>query len=400
MRIRGSVLTTLLSLAAASAPAQETLGSLAKQRGVYIGAAVGGAFWGNDARYKPGLKQFNIIVAENAMKFDQLEPSRGRFTWQRGDDLAAFAAQNGMALRGHNLLWHQASDWIANASGGLSRAEMQAILKNHIDSVVTHFKGKILEWDVVNEAIDDGTGALRESFWKQRIGADYLDSAFVWAHRADPGALLFYNDYSGEGMGGKSNRIYDLVKGMKEKGVPVHGVGLQCHFQSAKAFSTADIDRNLKRLGALGLRVSMTEVDLRVILPADTAALSLQKENYSKLFATCLANPNCKAFLTWGFTDAYSWVPDFYKGSGAALPFDAEYRPKPAYEGLQQALLNVSAIRPGMRPGSRSSGNVTMGSMQGGLIFAVPGKGKSEGGYKKGMVLNSLGKWLGGAPIP
>ncbi len=230
---------------------------------------------------------------------------------------------------------------------------MLAILKNHIDSTLSRYRGKILEWDVVNEAVDDASG-MRKTFWLDRIGEDYLDSAFTWAHRADPAAYLFYNDYSGEGMGGKSDRIYALVKGMKDRGVPIHGVGLQCHLASAAGFAMGDIDRNIKRLGALGLRVAITELDFRIKLPADSAGRAVQKDNYYRLLKTCLANANCKTFLTWGFTDASSWVPGFFPGMGDALPFDAAYKPKPAYEGMRQALAEgVSLYRTDRRPASR-----------------------------------------------
>ncbi|MDQ3000290.1 MAG: endo-1,4-beta-xylanase [Fibrobacterota bacterium] len=367
---------------------QETLGSLAKKRGVYVGAAVGGAFWGGDSRYQETLKrEFNIIVAENAMKFDLLQPKRNEFQWKQADDLVAFAARNGMALRGHCLVWHQQSEWLAAASG-LGRAEMLSILKNHIDSVMTHFKGRVLEWDVVNEAIDDDGKSLRNTFWLQRIGSDYLDSAFTWAHRADPNAFLFYNDYSGEGMGGKSDRIFALVKGMKDKGIPIHGVGLQAHFASGGSFTTADIDRNMKRLGALGLRVSITELDFRFALPVDAAKLTVQKGNYAAMLGVCLANENCKTFLTWGFTDAHSWVPGFFQGSGAALPFDANYAPKPAYDGMKEALTATPIglfpardPRSAPGPGDRN----TKGTL--------PGNFGSEA--VQGGVRNALGRWMG-----
>jgi endo-1,4-beta-xylanase len=397
MSIHMDVPTTFLFMAglaiavnAVSVPAQETLGSLATQRGVYVGAAVGSAFWGADDRYQSTLKEFNVIVAENAMKFSSLEPTRNHFTWQQGDDLAAFAAANGMALRGHNLVWHQQSDWVANAAAGLSRIEMLAILKNHIDSVVGHFRGKILEWDVVNEAVDDGTGGLRNSFWRQRIGDDYLDSAFTWAHRADPQALLFYNDYSGEGMDGKADKIYDLAKGLKARGIPIDGVGLQSHFTNDNDFSTVDIDRNLKRLAASGLRAAFTEVDFRLALPVDSASLALQKRNYSKLLAVCLANANCKTFLTWGFTDAYSWVPGFFPGFGSALPFDQNYQPKPAYAGIKETLAAApTAINLIRRGKTHSNGNVTPRGNPGNSGFSSPG-------FSGASWRDALGKWLGG----
>lgn len=363
MKRKAIIAAAALALAAAPrARAAESLGALAAKRSVHIGAAVGGAFWGSDTRYAQTLqREFNMIVAENAMKFDQVEPARGRFRWTQADELAAFAARNGMALRGHCLVWHQQSGWLEQAAG-LSRADMLAILKTHIDSVAGRYKGKVLEWDVVNEAVaDDGTG-LRNSFWLQRVGADYIDSAFAWAHRADPAAKLFYNDYGAEGSGAKSERVFALVKGLKERGIPIHGVGMQCHFESGRAFSTTAIAANMKRIAALGLKVSITELDFRVRIPADSAALATQKDNYAQLMRTCLAEPACGAFLTWGFTDAHSWVPGFFSGQGAALPFDAAYAPKPAYAGLVQALSEPSALRKkAPRAGFRGTLKVTSG---------------------------------------
>lgn len=348
---------TALALAPAARGA-ETLGSLAAKRGIKVGAAVGGAFWGSDARYKETLqREFNMLVAENAMKFDQVEPSRGKFRWTQADDLADYAAAHGIALRGHCLVWHQQAGWL-EAATGLSRADMLEILKTHIDSTAGRYRGKVVEWDVVNEAVADDGAGLRNSFWLQRIGPDFLDSAFAWAHRADPQALLFYNDYGAEGSGAKSERVYALVKGMKERGIPIHGVGMQCHFESGRAFSTTAIAANMKRIAALGLKISITELDFRVKLPADSAALSVQKDNYAQLLRTCLAEPGCGSFLTWGFTDAHSWVPGFFAGQGAALPFDAAYAPKPAYAGMALALAETSGLRraaAGGRPyGNRS----------------------------------------------
>lgn len=343
-------------LLSASGPAlaQEALKALAARKGVAIGAAVGDAFWGGDARYKAALKrEFNILVAENEMKWQSLEPQRGSFNWTRADELSAFAKANGAALRGHVLVWHLQSGWLEQ--GNFSRTEMLACLRSHVQAVAGRYKGQVREWDVVNEAIDDGTALLRDSFWRRRIGDDYIDSAFHIAHRADPGARLFYNDYAAEDMGVKSEKVYNLVKGLLDRKVPIHGVGMQCHFENAAWPNPADIGRNMKRLADLGLEVSITELDFRMRLPADAAALERQKANYAALTGACLANANCKSVLTWGFTDAHSWVPGFFQGMGAALPFDAEYRPKPAYYGLSEALAAVNtAVRPGPSRGSRA----------------------------------------------
>jgi endo-1,4-beta-xylanase len=331
-----TALLFLILVSTSSVPAQEPLLSMAEPHGVYIGAAVGSAFWRNETYYRETLaREFNILVAENEMKFDRIEPSRNNFNWERADELIAFAEENNMKVRGHTLVWHQQSGWAEGLD--VSREEMIEVMKNHIQAVVGRYQGRVWQWDVVNEGIDDGGGILRDTFWRRKIGDDYIDLAFQFAHEADPDALLFYNDYSGEGMGGKSDKIFNFVTDMLERGLPIHGVGLQCHFQNT-GFPAQDMDRNMKRLNELGLMVAITELDFRINMPADDADLEQQKDNYKEIMRICLENPNCTSMLTWGFTDRYSWIPNFFNGYGAALPFDEDYFPKPAYYGIWEAL--------------------------------------------------------------
>ena len=142
--------------------AAQSLRDLASKRGILYGAAVGAAFWKPDSAYRDLLaRECSIIVAENEMKFNLIEPERGRFNWTRADDLVAFAERNGMKIRGHNLVWHAQSDWASKLNAG--RDEMIAVMRSHILAVAGRYKGKILEWDVVNEAIDDGDGFLRDT---------------------------------------------------------------------------------------------------------------------------------------------------------------------------------------------------------------------------------------------
>jgi len=314
---------------------ETTLRVAADRRGVRYGCAVGRAFWDDNDYRELVRRQCGIIVAENAMKFGLIQPERGRFDWSRSDDLVRFAQDNGMDIRGHCLVWHQQAGWAAGLDEG--RDAMLAVMREHIHTVVGRYRGKICEWDVVNEAVDDGDAALRDTFWRRTIGDDHIDAAFRFAHEADPGALLYYNDYGGEDMGRKSDRIYELVSGMLKRGVPVHGVGLQCHFAVDKV-PTADIGRNIRRLTALGLQVAVTELDIRVPLPADENTLALQAACYKDVLKVFLENRGCRHFLTWGITDRYSWVPGFFKGAGAALPFDGEYRVKPAVCGMLEVL--------------------------------------------------------------
>jgi endo-1,4-beta-xylanase len=346
--IGGLTLPSLLILLAVSlAPtfsiAKDSLRVLADKKGIMLGAAAGTAFFGRDSTvFKANLKkEFNALVAEYQMKFGQLQPTRGDFNWAAGDRMLAYADTNHMKLRGHCLVWHKEAAWLETTS--FTKEEMFAILKEHILTVVGRYKGRIPQWDVVNEAISNNPDSTyRNTFLFQRMGIEFIDSCFRWARQADPDVQLFYNDYWNEGLGAKSDKVYNLLKGLKDRGVPVDGVGLQCHFRYDSLPSFADMDTNIKRLADLGLKVAFTEVDFRVPIPATPDALQKQKEDYQGTLQVCLANPNCKTFMIWGVTDAYSWVPASYPGWGAALLLDSAYAPKPAYDGIWTGLGGVS----------------------------------------------------------
>jgi endo-1,4-beta-xylanase len=334
---------SLALLAAMPAPSQEpTLRELAEARGIDIGAAVAMRPLREDAEYADLLsREFGMIVGENAFKWDAIHPFATRYYFDDADQIVAFAEANGMKLRGHTLVWHnQNPTWLKRKLK--TREDAIATLKDHIQTVVGRYRGKIASWDVVNEAIDDATGELRESPWLTAIGPDYIRLAFEFAHEADPGAKLYYNDYSAEGVGGKGDAVFELVKGLKEQGVPIDGVGWQGHFQGNTYLD--DIKINGQRLADLGLEVSFTEVDVRIRIPATEEGLAQQAEAYGKVTDICLELPNCKAVVTWGFTDRHSWVPGFFLGEGAALPFDESYQPKPAYEAIHESLARNSSL--------------------------------------------------------
>lgn len=327
MSLNSKLFLAVLAFLPFSAKAQATLREAAAAVGLNIGAAVSGntVTGTNRAAYQEIVKrEFNTLVCENDMKFQSTEPSQGRFTYNGGDQVLQFAQANSMKLRGHTLVWHSQSGWASNLNG--SREQMLKVIKDHIDAVVGHYKGKILEWDVVNEAVADNSTALRGSFWQQRIGNDFIDSAFTWAHRADPAALLYYNDYGAEGMNTKSNGVYELVKRMKSNGIPIHGVGLQSHFGAN--LNKADIDKNIKRIGALGLRVSITELDI--------VDASGSTKPWTDLMDACLANANCTSFITWGVYDAMSWKAQ--GGNCNCLIFDTQLKPKAIHGALLASL--------------------------------------------------------------
>lgn len=307
----------------------------------HIGAAVNNLFitLPKDSLYTQILvKEFNAVVPENQFKFRHIHPQPGVFNFSITDSFVDAALKNDLYIRGHVFVWHQAlPEWID--TGAFTRTELLSILENHIYTIMARYKGKIHEYDVVNEAIkDDGT--LRTSKWRDIIGSDYIDSAFVFAHRADSSALLFYNDYNAEIENIKSDAIFTMVEEMKKNNIPINGVGFQCHFMLDSVNETL-MDKNIKRFARLGLYTPLTEADIAV--PSNQIGtpkgLASQANDYAKLMRLCLQNNSCNSLMFWGYTDRYSWIPDFWDDSkGAALIFDENYRPKPAYFSLIETL--------------------------------------------------------------
>ncbi|MBN1641636.1 MAG: endo-1,4-beta-xylanase [Anaerolineae bacterium] len=323
--------------AGAYSPSSPSLRELAAARGIDIGAAVAAGPLRGDPNYVAALAhEFSALTAENALKFGPVHPERERYTFGDGDAIVAFGREHDMTVRGHVLVWHQQLPaWVEQ--GEWSDDALRTVLHDHIATLVGRYRGSIHVWDVVNEAVTDA-GAMRNTLWLRTIGPEYIDLAFQWAHEADPDALLFYNDYGAEGLNRKSDAVYDLVKGMLARGVPVHGVGMQFHVAATTRLRAEDLAENVRRLGELGLQVHITELDVRIPIPPTETRLKAQAGVYRMLMETCLAADNCTAFITWGFTDRYSWIPRHNPGSGAALLLDEAYQPKPAYDALRDAL--------------------------------------------------------------
>jgi endo-1,4-beta-xylanase len=341
--ITGTVVSLVFLLIMLISPAtsraqNRPLRAPADERGFFIGAAVAMSPFRNEPQYLDTLRrEFNIIVAENAFKMDAVRPSRTTFNFTDTDALVSFAQANNMRVRGHTLVWHyQLPGWLTN--GNFTRDQVIDIMREHIFTLVGRYRGLVWSWDVVNEAFNDSNGGLRtDSFWYQSIGPEYIRLAFEFARLADPEATLYYNDYSIEGMNTKSNAVYNLVSGLKSQGVPIDGVGWQMHQINGFRIQTQH-QTNARRLAALGLEISMTEMDMRISLPTTADELQQQALAYSNSINFCLTEPNCKAVVTWGFTDKYSWVPGIFSGMGDALIFDTNYQPKPAYFALLDVL--------------------------------------------------------------
>ena len=310
-----------------------------------IGAAVEAQRLHEPALAKVLAANFNSLTPENDMKWVNVEPGPGQFSFQRGDVLVAFAEQNGMRFRGHTLIWHtQLAPWVA----GLPREALHAAMIRHVTNVVAHWKGRVSQWDVVNEAFADGPGGqLRADSPFTALGPTFIEDAFRAAHAADPAAQLFYNDYEIEGLGtAKAEAVYQLAQRLKAAGVPIGGVGFQMHVDPRHWPAAGVIRQNLERFAALGLSVEITEMDVPVgQIPGDHARkLDEQKRLAHDIVAACVAVSGCSGVTFWGFTDRYSWLNDpkwgALRGRGPhrPLPFDADYNPKPMAVGIAAAL--------------------------------------------------------------
>ncbi len=291
------------------------------------------------------LREFNSITCENDMKPEPTEPREGQFFWDNADRIANFCRANGIKLRGHCLMWHsQIGQWMYNDNP--SKEVFYQRMKNHIQAVVSRYKDVVYCWDVVNEAMTDDPNAedpYRQSAMYKLCGDEFIAKAFQFAHEADPNALLFYNDYN-ECDPVKSKRIFNMVKKMKDAGVPIDGIGMQGHY-NIYGPTEQDVDNALKLYKQVVKHIHVTELDIRVnaemggqlrfsregVNISDSVKQHLA-DQYARVFNVFRKHKDVIDCVTfWNLSDRDSWL-------GAAnypLPFDSEYKPKLAYEVIR-----------------------------------------------------------------
>ncbi|WP_240615329.1 endo-1,4-beta-xylanase [Pedobacter paludis] len=295
-------------------------------------------------------KQFNSITAENAMKMGSLQPREGQFYWKDADSIVSFAVKNGIKIRGHNLCWHeQTPNWIFTGKDGkeVSKAVLLQRLKDHITAVVGRYKGKIYAWDVVNEAIDDDPNQfMRNSKWYQICGDDFIVKAFEYAHAADPNAKLYYNDYNTE-RPEKRERIYKLLKSLKDKGVPIDGIGLQAHW-SLQEPTENELRTAIERYASLGLKIQFTELDMsiypweknkraRKANESDQYTPELEQKQIAQYAMVFRVFREYKSVITnvtfWNISDRHTWLDEYPVMGRKNYPllFDVNLQPKKAY---------------------------------------------------------------------
>ena len=365
--ITAAATASALAVAGPAAAAGSTLKAAAEAQGRYFGTEVTGSMPSNATIANLAGQQFDMVTPGNEMKWDTTEPSNGSYNFAPGDSIVSFAQAHGMRVRGHNLVWqNQLPSWVSN----LPASQVQSAMENHITSEVSHYKGKIYAWDVVNEPFNGDGSLVSDAFYKA-MGSGYIADALRTAHAADPNAKLYLNDYNIEGENAKSNAMYNLVSSLKAQGVPIDGVGLESHFILGQVPSS--MLANMQRFAALGVDVAVTELDDRIQLPATSANLQQQATDYATVVKDCLAVSRCVGVSQWGVGDADSWIPGTFSGYGAATMYDSNYQPKPAYTAALTALGGSS---------SGGSGGGTSGELHAagaGKCLDVPGSSTTAG---------------------
>lgn len=316
----------------------ESLREAARSRGLAIGSCVNARALRTDPHYAAVLsREFSSLTPEDALKFGPLSPEPGKYDFSEADALVAFAERHNMAVRGHVLVWHsQLPDWLTRAEP--DKEELTRVLIDHVRTVVGRYAGRIATWDVVNEAIA-ADGKPRNSIWWRVIGPDYVRIAFETAHEADPSAQLFYNDFGTEAPSRQIDGIHALLTSLRTQ-APIHGIGMQMHLRLADGARVNRLVQRIAQAASLNLKVHITELDVRLPIKARPSSKKLDEQAaiFSHVVKICLATPQCDSITFWGVTDRYSWIPRFFPGEGAALLFDAEYRAKPGYRAVKDAL--------------------------------------------------------------
>jgi len=289
-------------------------------------------------------REFSSITAEYEMKMNIMYPQDGVYDWTRSDAIVDFAVNNGLNLHGHALIWHNSTpDWVENYTG--TDAEFEAMVEDYVKTVVTRYKGKVKSWDVVNEAIEDGSGDYRNSVFYQRMGAGYIAKCFKWAREADTDVLLFYNDYNLCDNGNKLTTVLNMTDALLADDVPIDGLGFQMHItynwparDKIEAASQKVIDRNLK--------LHFAELDVRANpnndLTSLTNARSLElKDKYKEIaeIYTAIPTENKYALTIWGLRDNESWLLNFWGHIDWPLLYDADFNEKDAYYGFLEGLM-------------------------------------------------------------
>jgi endo-1,4-beta-xylanase len=317
----------------------ESIGALAA---FPVGVAVQASQLANLQRAEIIAHAFTSLTAEYEMKMSPLWTGVGTYNFTGADAIVDFAVQHGMQVHGHALLWHNATPTWLEAFPG-DDAAFEGAVHDFIAATVSRYKGRVVSWDVVNEAFDD-SGNLRDNLFSQRMGSDYLARMFQYAREADPDVLLFYNDYGLPNNAAKREAVLNMVDDFQSRSIPIDGVGLQMHI-TVDYPDAGVVESTMGDIVSRGLKVHISELDIRVNPDGTQPGLSAemqtrQKARYREIVSAFNALPAANRFAVtvWGLADPDSWLINFWGHPDWPLLFNGALRPKPAYDGFLEAV--------------------------------------------------------------
>jgi endo-1,4-beta-xylanase len=329
-----------------------SLGDIASQRGLLFGTAIDADTLGHPIQSALYLHHARILTADNSMKFGSLRPHEGPADFWLADQLVAYASQNKIPLRGHNLIWN---DWVPDWVGKLSSARITYWLDRHIDEVVGRYAGQLHSWDVVNEPffpMNHNPDGYRSGPWFSAMGKEYILRALKRARAADPTGKIVINEAGPEWENpwgpAKPYRdgLLNLVREVQDAGIKLDAVGLECHWFPEFRFDPNQFADYLHKLAATGVSIYLTELDVNdaALKGSDAGRDAQVAERFAALITAALKEPKVEAIITWQLADSASWLmsaPKLWGPNGRRprpLPFDAGFVPKPAYHAIAKAL--------------------------------------------------------------
>ncbi len=325
---------------------------LGQEAGIAIGAAIEPHEVASDPAYAAVLaREIGSLTAENAMKWGPIHPQQNVYDFAAADAVVALADAAARRLRGHTLVWGQMQlpPYVENAT---SAEELRGYLTGHIATVAGRWAGRTAQWDVVNEPLPAlgepaGPDGLDDNVFLRLLGSGYIAEALTLARTADPGAKLFLNENGIEAPGPRQDRFFALVQELLTVGAPLDGVGFQAHIGLipwGQYPDGATIEASLRRFADLGLDVELTELDVSLFFRGGDvpSRIEFQGDYVREVIEACTRVPRCTGVTFWGLSDRYSWIPAFLGLTDWPLPFDENWRPKPAYFGARAALATAA----------------------------------------------------------
>ncbi|MDG2046730.1 MAG: endo-1,4-beta-xylanase [Halioglobus sp.] len=331
-----------------------TLAEAANQANLEVGAAVGSTFFSSNDVQLNAASQYTSITAENAMKWASLAPTPNTYNFNQADQLVNFANANGQRVRGHTLFWHRLNgppSWLQAelAAANDPAMHLEQLMAAHTSAVVSRYAGQIEQWDVINEPFATFTGDFdTDSIFYQYLGEEFIEIALLQAHATDPSAALFINETGVVYLPRKFDALLALAQNLLDEGAPLHGIGIQGHYLFLKPNKAVLVDM-LQRVGALGLKVEITELDIPLPLFSDEPdPLAAQAQSYADVFSACLEVIACTGITMWGINDSDTWLDSFEftvaNAPNRPLLFDESLQPKPAFYSVLEILLAEDSL--------------------------------------------------------